>query len=99
MYVNHHPLVDLPQVLDHSGIISVRLLDRQQGCFPGRLHRPEDPQVQQPPDVGCYALIGLKRQRVLADLDWVCSWFGFYIYREAMLSQPIPRLGPCGWNF
>lgn len=40
--------------------------------------------------MGCDALIGLKRHRVLADLDWVCSWFGFYIYREAMLSQPIP---------
>ena len=32
MYVNH-PLVDLPQVLDHSVIISVRLLDRQHGVF------------------------------------------------------------------
>lgn len=32
MYVNYS-LVDLPQVLDHSVIISVRLLNRQQGVF------------------------------------------------------------------
>lgn len=32
VYVNY-PLVDLPQVLDRSIIISVRLLDRQQGVF------------------------------------------------------------------